>query len=184
MENSEFTSFLRKKESQIPEKGLLVFDLYGTLIPNYGLAAMEQNTINFLHEAKKKGYILSIATSSKDEDIVKNILKGDNVEDLFSSVVTGQNSELHTERLMITIRKVRELTGKLFKVNEVFHFDDDYRRIMQSKSLGVKHIMVCDDENAKISIFGSDFLINNFSNSDQIFNFLEGKGVQKRKIKN
>jgi FMN phosphatase YigB (HAD superfamily) len=84
---------------------------------------------------------------------------------------------------MIAIKNAQKITENGLRISEVFHFDDDYRRVHQSKSLGVKHIMVCDDVNARASLFGADFLINNFRNSERIFNFLAEKTAEKRKIK-
>ncbi len=167
MDNKEFVEFLRGRGNK-----LALFDMYGTLLPNYGYPRMEPETVNFLNKLHQNEITLGLVSNCDDRVLINRILEDAKVEDLFSVIVLNDEGAEHTERLFKAIRKAKEKTNRNFSPRDIYHFDDDNRRINSSKILGINHIMVSDDPNVNLKIFPADFLIPNFRNHEIIFNFM------------
>ncbi len=178
MYNNEFMEFLRGRGGK-----LAFFDVYGTLIPNYGYAKIENETIDFLNKLHRNKVVLGIISNCDDRILINRILEEAHVEDLFSVIVLNDEGKSHTERLFRAIKKAKEKSNINFKPQDIYHFDDDYRRIKDSRILGINHIMISDDPKVKLSVFPADFLIPNFINHDRILSFMKIENKEKIKTK-
>ncbi|MEM0200804.1 MAG: HAD hydrolase-like protein [Candidatus Micrarchaeaceae archaeon] len=176
MQNIDFKNFLRKQK----QGKLAFFDVYGTLVPNEGYAKISSEAINFINKLYDNDFTLGIVTGCEDKSIIINILKEAKIEDLFSVIVSGEDRNTHLERLFAGIISAEKITGKMFN-NEIYHFDDDYRRISSTKELGVKYFMVSDDPNAKLSVLYADYIMKDFKD-ENVYKLLGIKNVRKNKI--
>ncbi len=178
MHEDEFKNYQRK--DAINKNKLFLFDLYGTLV-DFENVKLVDGVREFLHAAKEKGYVLGVVTSCEETDIVKSILENDNVDHMFSFIVSGNESKTHEGRLIIAIETARKVTGQRFDGKDIFHFDDDERRISGTHKVGIQHVAVMDMPRLTAYIVGADFLINNFSKKTELIQFLENNTSNKEK---
>ncbi len=177
MNGDEFRIYQRKDPAN--SNKLFLFDFYGTLVDFENVRIVE-GVREFLHAAKEKGYVLGVVTSCEEKDIVKSVLEQNHAEQMFSFIVSGNESRTHEGRLIIAIETAQKATGQVFEKENIFHFDDDERRISGTHRIGIKHVAIIDIPGLTAYTIGADFLINNFSKIGELRKFLE-KGTDNNK---
>ncbi len=148
---------------------LLLFDFYGTIVTLYENIKPMPGIQDFLKLVKKQNVILGVVTSCENKEVIDIVLKREELDDIFSFVITENESLKHDERIKIAIETAENIINNRYKRQNVFLFDDDVARINVSKRMGIVHVSIVEREEEKVTkTLAPDYIIQDFRDKKKL----------------